>query len=375
MEQHYTKSEIENSDFLFVSYKHDDAEIVSAMISQLYDKGVRLWYDADLHIGDNWLKIAGELINNPNCKGVIFFNSIASFKSQPVHNERMLTLSRIKADKERGRTFHIFPINISCGSNVFLLKKVFDSLPDEPISLAREFPFDFVKVITELFTDDTIYAAPDDLEACAQKLFASIKTKIPNAIDTDYLHMKKLEQNFEQTRVNFELGVCKGEPVSTLPIYELQRDQVLTVKNEPYIIWNKQGYRAKPIVWIPLYCENDVFAMLSQDIVDIRGGGPDLQNWLNGPFKEISFHAEERAAIRGIRLMSQADMEKALSRESFPLPTSHWWISDINTGALQRVIRKDGTVYTNGYHFRNTKSGVRPVLLIGKDDLAKLTNK
>ena len=187
--------------------------------------------------------------------------------------------------------------------------------------------------------------------------------------------MKKLEQNFEQTRVNIELGVCKGEPVSNLPVYELQRDQVLTVKNEPYIVWNKQSYRAKPMVWIPLYCENDVFAMLSQDIVDIRSGGPDLQNWLNGPFKEISFNAEERAAIRGIRLMSQADMGKALSGECFPLPASHWWISDINTGALQRVIRKDGTVYTNGYHFRNTKSGVRPVLLIGKDDLAKLTNK
>ncbi len=375
MSQHYTKAEIENSDFLFVSYKHDDVETVSAIISQLYEKGVRLWYDADLHIGDNWLQIAKELIENPNCKGVIFFNSISSFKSQPVHNERQLALARLEASREGGAPFHIFPTNITCGSNIFLLKQVFDSLPAEPMSLAREFPFDYLQIITSLFDDDNIYAAPDDVTACAEKLFLSIKNKIPNAIDTDYLHMKKLEQNFEQTRVNFELGICKGEPTAELPVYELQRDQVISVKNEKYIVSNKQGFRAKPIVWLPLYCENDVFAMLAQDIVDTRSGGPELQAWLSGAFQELAFTPQERSAIRGIRLMSLEDMKKALSQDGFALQDAHWWISDMNSGALQKVIRKDGTVYTNGYHFRNTKSGVRPVLLISKDDLAKLTNK
>ncbi len=376
MNQHYTKSEIENSDFLFVSYKHDDAQIVSAIISELYEKGVRLWYDVDLHIGDNWLQIAGELIENPNCKGVIFFNSISSFKSQPVHNERLLTLKRLAADKERSRPFYIFPINICCGSNVFLLKKVFDSLPQEPLALAREFPFEYLQAITSLFTDDTIYAAPDDLTVCAQRLFSSIKSKLPATINTDYLHMKKLEQGFEQARVNIQLGICRGEPATEqLPAYELQTNKTLTFKNERYIVWNKQGYRAKPMVWIPLYCENDVFVLLAQDIVDIRGGGPELQSWLSGEFKEVSFAPEEQSVIRGIRLMSMADMGKALSPDCFGLKESHWWISDMNSGALQKVIRKDGTVYNNGYHFRNTKSGVRPVLLIGKEDLAKLTGR
>ena len=123
MEQFYTKIELENRDYLFLSYKHDDAETVHAVRSQLYDLGVQIWYDADLHIGNNWLERATERINNPRCKGVIFFNSVSSFMSKPVHQERLLTLARIKRDKEQGKSFEIFPVNIGCSSNIYLIKR------------------------------------------------------------------------------------------------------------------------------------------------------------------------------------------------------------------------------------------------------------
>jgi len=71
------------------------------------------------------------------------------------------------------------------------------------------------------------------------------------------------------------------------------------------------------------------------------------------------------------------DVECASIEEllSFPEDSeSHWWIADMAMGALQKVIRKNGTVYKSGYNSRNSKSGVRPVIEIHADDLKKLKN-
>lgn len=83
MDLPYTKEEVVKNDFLFVSYKHEDTEIVVEVIGFLVEQGIRIWYDADLVYGDKWPEIAEKLIKNDHCRGVIFLIVRIHFKAIP----------------------------------------------------------------------------------------------------------------------------------------------------------------------------------------------------------------------------------------------------------------------------------------------------
>ena len=98
---HYTREEIVRSDFLFISYKREDRNsTVAGVLDFLFQHGVRFWYDADLGVGQNWDEVVHELILHKNCVGAIFFNSVESFISEPVHKERGFALEK-KKNKEK----------------------------------------------------------------------------------------------------------------------------------------------------------------------------------------------------------------------------------------------------------------------------------
>ena len=40
--------------YLFVSYSHNDKDVVYKILHGLYDKGVNFWYDVELSVGDFW---------------------------------------------------------------------------------------------------------------------------------------------------------------------------------------------------------------------------------------------------------------------------------------------------------------------------------
>ncbi len=382
---HYTNEEIEKSDFVFISYKHTDAESVEAILSILYEKGVRFWYDVNLQGGDDWTEKAKSLIKNKNCKGVIFFNSPEAFKAEAVHNERLWTLERIAAEKSRGGSFYTFPANKDGDSNLLLLKKVFDTLDCDALKLSQQFPYERLSVITQLFNDRVIFVNSSNAEEAAEKLFSSINEKLQSVIDTDYLQMKKLETLVEEESLTLTFGICRDKPESNIPPYRLQANQAFTEHGEAYMVIDCKGYSTKPIIWRALYSENDIFVLISEYSVDTRCGGKDLNAWLEQSLLPLAFNEEERSAIRKIRLLSCEDIKAIEDQKkssasieellSFPEDSeSHWWIADMAMGALQKVIRKNGTVYKSGYNSRNSKSGVRPVIEIHADDLKKLKN-
>ena len=68
-------------DYYFVSYSHKDYKQVMKDILLLEDQGVNVWYDSDMHIGENWEDVAEMYISKFHCKGIIFYlskNSILS---------------------------------------------------------------------------------------------------------------------------------------------------------------------------------------------------------------------------------------------------------------------------------------------------------
>ncbi len=67
--------------YYFVSYSHKDYKIVLKDILRLEELGVNIWYDKEMHIGENWQEIAQLYISKFQCAGVIFYltpNSISS---------------------------------------------------------------------------------------------------------------------------------------------------------------------------------------------------------------------------------------------------------------------------------------------------------
>ena len=161
-----------------------------------------------------------------------------------------------------------------------------------------------------------------------------------------------------------------------LPSYFLTKDQRVDYQSATYIVQGGRAYTSKRISWRILYTEEEEAVLLSEDVVDVRGGGKDLNEWLAKDFLATAFTEEERAKIKELRLLTEKDVKKAEIPDAFvfdlpsDLTETHFWIADVSMGALQRVIKKNGTVYMGGYNFRTKKSGVRPVVRLHADALA-----
>ena len=78
-------------DFYFVSYSHKDYKKVIKDILLLEDMGINIWYDTDMHIGENWEEIAQMYISKFQCKGIIFYLSEASILSNACNKKLSLS--------------------------------------------------------------------------------------------------------------------------------------------------------------------------------------------------------------------------------------------------------------------------------------------
>lgn len=380
MNDHYTKEELSKDDFLFISYKHEDKNaVVADVLSYLYEEGVRFWYDADLGVGENWAKVAQGLISHEKCRGVIFFNSVESFTSEPVHKERGFACERAEKCKANGEQFFIFPVNIGSPSVLELVKSVFDGLSDDPREMKRVFPLEYIKNIAKLFESDTIYcyADPSDKEGYTKALYDMIVKSLPTVVDKSFLQMKRL-QDSSPGGTRLEIGLCADKPTGAVPSSLLDRDGKVSLHGSTFMISEGKAYTVKPIPWRVLYPKDDAFVLIAEDTVALRGGGAELNKWLTEDFASAAFTAEQLSMISDIRLLTPDDISRVSdqSKLSFPEtpsnPEGHWWIASMSYGALQRVVRKEGAVYSMGYNYRTKRSGVRPVITVSKSDLLKL---
>ena len=53
-----------DEDYIFVSYNHDDSEIVYEIISDFYRRGYRLWHDSGIELGDNFVQVLARKVKN-----------------------------------------------------------------------------------------------------------------------------------------------------------------------------------------------------------------------------------------------------------------------------------------------------------------------
>lgn len=65
--------------YLFVSYAHNDAQMVYPIIEHLALDGYRIWYDDGVHAGEDWLeKVASRLDDSSICLAMLSENSVNS---------------------------------------------------------------------------------------------------------------------------------------------------------------------------------------------------------------------------------------------------------------------------------------------------------
>lgn len=106
--------------YIFISYSHEDSEIVYQDLKVLSENGARIWYDRAMHIGQNWVERAKNKIFDKNCSAVLFYVSTQSLISSAFLQELEYALQREASDPE----FSFMSVNIGSQSAFELLKKV-----------------------------------------------------------------------------------------------------------------------------------------------------------------------------------------------------------------------------------------------------------
>lgn len=106
--------------YIFISYSHEDTDIVYQDLKTLSTNGARLWYDKAMHIGQNWVERAKKKIFDDNCAAVLFYVSENSLKSSAFLQELEYAIQRAEHDN----SFSYMSVNIGGVSAFEILKKL-----------------------------------------------------------------------------------------------------------------------------------------------------------------------------------------------------------------------------------------------------------
>jgi len=328
MRDFYTTEEATKEAFLFVSYSHNDQEIVKEWVDFLIDQGVRVWWDKAFLGGDDWETIAQDLLSHENCSGILFFASENAIQSSNVAKE-WRTAAKTKENRAEG-VFYPQIIMIDNGNGI-----------------DYKFLTNYVKKTEELFSDDdyddfrSLFGKKDHIYYVADKttdkeaLLYTIKKIAPHAMDEYGIIQDKLADISNSVKDTiFKLGTY--------------------------------GTGERPLLWRQISVSDNETTLLCQDVLTDDFGGQKATEWLES-FTESAFSLDEQSALQGkIRLLTVNEAEN-ISDEALSA-SKIWWLADCE-GNLQSVVREDGTVYKGGYNNKLYQKGIRPVITLDSIEL------
>jgi len=86
LDKNYVQVPYQGSEnFVFLSYSHKDRKVARELLAFLQFNGVRVWYDAGIPIGDNWMNVIADKIKK--AKAIVLLTSETAVKSQHVVTE------------------------------------------------------------------------------------------------------------------------------------------------------------------------------------------------------------------------------------------------------------------------------------------------
>lgn len=332
MPEYYTAENVVSEKFVFISYSHQNKQLVEDSASYLIDEGVRLWYDRSFTVGDEWSTDVENLLKHENCRAVILFCSPDAILSENVAKERGIALS--EQTKRGKKNYPLFLVNI-CESGkpisyMQMLKQAFDRIQYETAD--RDFPLRNIKDYVNIVGNDPICIMTSDADF-GELILGGIKKRVPDVINKNAINIEKMEA-------------------------ASNKDKIIFLKFGKY----KDNGASVPVKWRFLYNDNENAVFLSETVLGQYYGGELLEQWINGDFKKQIFTSEEAEFIQSnLRLLSKEESESV--PKSVLATGSEWWLSDKH-GNLQAIIRDDGSLYRNGYNNKRFQKGIRPVLIL-----------
>lgn len=145
----------EGQSYVFISYAHADYKAVYRDLADLYEGGVRFWYDSGLHAGTAWDREVEEHLADPRCVGVVFYMSKNLFLSESVKREIALTTG---VDKDTGEAVPgavpkpYFSVNLTDRAPSDIL---FTVTPEE--KTRSRLDFEWVMLLSRTFSDRKTY--------------------------------------------------------------------------------------------------------------------------------------------------------------------------------------------------------------------------
>lgn len=351
-----TEDKILAGNFVFISYSHSDINAVRDDIQILHSRGVRIWFDENMHLSDNWKDIAKEKLTHPNCKGVIFYNSKSSILSGAVSLERQIVASRMKTDAE----FGYWSVNIDG-------KTMQEIYAEAMISAPANFLPTLQYELLPLFNDDILYIPRIETENFIERIFQEIARK-RMLVDDAGLVKTELEMGHHISRdtgcITFGKYIDQKYPI---PLRHDAPNERFTVNGIDYISRDDDIYTLRSLQWKLLYVENDIAVFLCNEIIDVSFGGVAAQVFL-AEFGKMAFSDKQRELLNAVpRLLTRKDIEKTTELSALPLGASpnprqsHWWIDEDGLLDNWQMTYCNDKAYSNGFII-SVKKGVRPVI-------------
>ncbi len=168
----------ESQNYIFISYSHEQYKAVYADLADMYEAGVRFWYDKDLSAGKKWHEEVLEKISDPRCVGVIFYICEDLFLSRSANREIEITYNLTKTCGDGSRIpMNHFSVNLT------------NKLPIEILSSAmhygdgRTLDMHQIAILSQMFPDDATYICYDSADHKSE-LISQIRTQF-GVIDTE----------------------------------------------------------------------------------------------------------------------------------------------------------------------------------------------
>lgn len=128
-----------DEDYVFISYSHNDQEVVGKDLEHLAKHGVVFWYDEGLHGGENWVQTVEKIVLDSHCKGIIFYISESFLQSESILKEIKLLYKK----KELVPNFRFISVLIGM-DNVFSKLLTLDLEEEDFLLLANTFRSEYI---------------------------------------------------------------------------------------------------------------------------------------------------------------------------------------------------------------------------------------
>ena len=237
-------------DYIFISYSHNDSDVVFDNLDILDANNMNYWVDKELLAGDKWNETVLDVIYNEHCKGAILFLSQNYVISEAAEKEIEYCFER----KKKNINFAISIISCNNRSVLGNISLAFSALQDaNDKEIQKTFPQERLYTVTKYLEKNILYvpSLPNASEDIKNKFFNAFRQYAGSVFDDSRSYHKLLAEKMGARNVDgvveIDFGIC--------PMYRtddkgyLLCDGYNFIDGEYVYKTKDQVYLAKSITW------------------------------------------------------------------------------------------------------------------------------